>query len=225
MHFDVGHHITSRLVPRSVQPEKRMDLATTEAAKAGSVKDGCSSPPVPTRSSSPPSGKENSGSARHMLDVDGLPKLGPVKTLTYDELYVSAKPSSCQVPPALASCSRASLAFQNACEDKMLISAIAANGVPGNAPQARASPAPPANGKPTSSQETHEKEAPASDTKSAAPAVNDSRNIVRRKLTGYVGFANLPNQWHRKSVRKGFNFNVMVVGKHRSIVLRRGASC
>jgi septin 7 len=35
---------------------------------------------------------------------------------------------------------------------------------------------------------------------------------VRRKLTGYVGFANLPNQWHRKSVRKGFNFNVMVVG-------------
>lgn len=44
------------------------------------------------------------------------------------------------------------------------------------------------------------------------PIVNDSKNIVRRKLTGYVGFANLPNQWHRKSVRKGFNFNVMVVG-------------
>lgn len=39
------------------------------------------------------------------------------------------------------------------------------------------------------------------------------KNIVRRKLTGYVGFANLPNQWHRKSVRKGFNFNVMVVGR------------
>ncbi|CAI4214871.1 unnamed protein product [Parascedosporium putredinis] len=44
-------------------------------------------------------------------------------------------------------------------------------------------------------------------------AVNDPRNVVRRKLTGYVGFANLPNQWHRKSVRKGFNFNVMVVGE------------
>jgi septin 7 len=42
--------------------------------------------------------------------------------------------------------------------------------------------------------------------------INESKNIVRRKLTGYVGFANLPNQWHRKSVRKGFNFNVMVVG-------------
>lgn len=45
------------------------------------------------------------------------------------------------------------------------------------------------------------------------PAVPQAANVVRRKLTGYVGFANLPNQWHRKSVRKGFNFNVMVVGK------------
>lgn len=51
------------------------------------------------------------------------------------------------------------------------------------------------------------------DPKAAAQAATDMRNIVRRKLTGYVGFANLPNQWHRKSVRKGFNFNVMVVGK------------
>lgn len=51
------------------------------------------------------------------------------------------------------------------------------------------------------------------DPKAAAAAAQDMRNIVRRKLTGFVGFANLPNQWHRKSVRKGFNFNVMVVGK------------
>ena len=36
--------------------------------------------------------------------------------------------------------------------------------------------------------------------------------IVRKKLTGYVGFANLPNQVHRKSVRKGFQFTCMVVG-------------
>lgn len=50
------------------------------------------------------------------------------------------------------------------------------------------------------------------DVPTSAP-VQDNRNIVRRKLTGYVGFANLPNQWHRKSVRKGFNFNVMVVGE------------
>lgn len=37
--------------------------------------------------------------------------------------------------------------------------------------------------------------------------------LVRRKLTGYVGFANLPNQWHRKSIKKGFNLNIMVVGE------------
>lgn len=53
------------------------------------------------------------------------------------------------------------------------------------------------------------------DPKAAAQAASDMRNVVRRKLTGYVGFANLPNQWHRKSVRKGFNFNVMVVGRYR----------
>lgn len=53
------------------------------------------------------------------------------------------------------------------------------------------------------------------DPKAAAAAANDMRNVVRRKLTGYVGFANLPNQWHRKSVRKGFSFNVMVVGEIR----------
>ncbi len=36
---------------------------------------------------------------------------------------------------------------------------------------------------------------------------------ARKKLTGYVGFANLPNQVHRKSVRKGFSFTAMVVGE------------
>ena len=29
----------------------------------------------------------------------------------------------------------------------------------------------------------------------------------------YVGFANLPNQVHRKSVKKGFEFTLMVVGE------------
>ncbi|PWN54147.1 putative cell division control protein CDC3 [Violaceomyces palustris] len=37
--------------------------------------------------------------------------------------------------------------------------------------------------------------------------------LARKKLMGYVGFANLPNQVHRKSVRKGFNFTAMVVGE------------
>jgi len=34
-----------------------------------------------------------------------------------------------------------------------------------------------------------------------------------RQLDGYVGFANLPNQVHRKSVKKGFEFTLMVVGR------------
>lgn len=33
-------------------------------------------------------------------------------------------------------------------------------------------------------------------------------------MANYVGFANLPNQVHRKSVKKGFEFTLMVVGKH-----------
>ncbi|KAL1920835.1 uncharacterized protein VTP21DRAFT_11470 [Calcarisporiella thermophila] len=37
--------------------------------------------------------------------------------------------------------------------------------------------------------------------------------VLRKKLQGYVGFANLPNQVHRKSVKKGFQFTVMVVGE------------
>ena len=88
-------------------------------------------------------------------------------------------------------------------------------------PQPRASPAPVPNGKPAS---PYVKESnpmgtgaaqtvSSKDPKAAAQAASDMRNVVRRKLTGYVGFANLPNQWHRKSVRKGFSFNVMVVGK------------
>jgi septin family protein len=29
----------------------------------------------------------------------------------------------------------------------------------------------------------------------------------------YVGFANLPEQVHRKAIKRGFDFTVMVVGK------------
>ena len=78
------------------------------------------------------------------------------------------------------------------------------------------SPPPPARAPPTSpemngsaSYTNGTPAVPEKDTKSSQQSL---ANIVRRKLTGYVGFANLPNQWHRKSVRKGFNFNVMVVG-------------
>jgi len=92
-----------------------------------------------------------------------------------------------------------------------VFSYVASNGPVREAPSRGASPQQNIpNGKPSSP------EIPTtvahSDPKVAAQQANDMRNIVRRKLTGYVGFANLPNQWHRKSVRKGFNFNVMVVG-------------
>ena len=106
-------------------------------------------------------------------------------------------------------------------------SSIATNGPLPQAP--RQSPAPQSgppvpNGKPTSpynertvpmspTQQIASQTVSSKDPKAAAQAASDMRNVVRRKLTGYVGFANLPNQWHRKSVRKGFNFNVMVVGK------------
>lgn len=51
-------------------------------------------------------------------------------------------------------------------------------------------------------------------TPAAVPAhVPASPSPARRKLSGYVGFANLPNQVHRKSVRKGFTFTCMVVGE------------
>jgi hypothetical protein len=85
---------------------------------------------------------------------------------------------------------------------RLLIVSADPNGAP-----ARATPSP--NGKPDEIPATEEVPIP---NKAKAPSANDLRNVVRRKLTGYVGFANLPNQWHRKSVRKGFNFNVMVVG-------------
>ena len=32
-------------------------------------------------------------------------------------------------------------------------------------------------------------------------------------MEGYVGFANLPNQVFRKSVKKGFEFTIMVAGR------------
>ena len=45
-----------------------------------------------------------------------------------------------------------------------------------------------------------------SDTKSYSSLTQDT--------SGYVGFANLPNQVHRKSVKKGFEFTLMVAGKN-----------
>lgn len=42
----------------------------------------------------------------------------------------------------------------------------------------------------------------------------DNRNgDSTKELDGYVGFANLPNQVYRKSVKRGFDFTLMVVGE------------
>lgn len=38
----------------------------------------------------------------------------------------------------------------------------------------------------------------------------------QKNLEGYVGFASLPNQVYRKSVKRGFEFTLMVVGKNTS---------
>lgn len=92
---------------------------------------------------------------------------------------------------------------------------IASNGAPVDTPPEIPS------GKPASpvDQSAFQSQEPSSNAPVTALSggVIENKNIVRRKLTGYVGFANLPNQWHRKSVRKGFNFNVMVVGKCRQL--------
>lgn len=46
--------------------------------------------------------------------------------------------------------------------------------------------------------------------------------VVKKTLQGYVGFANLPNQVHRKSIKKGFNFTLMVVGTFLHLVIMGG---
>ncbi|KAI8389292.1 Septin-domain-containing protein [Blakeslea trispora] len=45
------------------------------------------------------------------------------------------------------------------------------------------------------------------------PIASTGITVIRKKLQGYVGFANLPNQVHRKSVKTGFQFTCMVVGE------------
>ncbi|KAB5572467.1 septin [Coniochaeta sp. 2T2.1] len=138
---------------------------------------------------------------KSMLDVDEAPKIPAANPMTYDELYVE--------PLVERSPTAATRALDIAKYWKT------ANG--SSSPPTRASPTPQApNGAPPpvpQASESREIDPNYNATAPIVPVINDNRNIVRRKLTGYVGFANLPNQWHRKSVRKGFNFNVMVVGE------------
>jgi len=55
---------------------------------------------------------------------------------------------------------------------------------------------------------------------SSSSATNGTSNTTltpvlakTKTLDGYVGFANLPNQVYRKAVKKGFEFNLMVIGE------------
>ena len=43
--------------------------------------------------------------------------------------------------------------------------------------------------------------------------INENVILKSRNLDGYVGFVNLPNQVYRKSVKKGFDFTLMVIGE------------
>ena len=102
MQADTAHSTKART--RSVQLEKSIAIAAGGPVKPESIRD-FTIPPVPAaRSSSLPSGKENNGSIRHyrsMLDVEGPPKLGPVKTFNYDELYVDNAKQPSSPPPQL----------------------------------------------------------------------------------------------------------------------------
>ncbi|KAK4165917.1 Septin-domain-containing protein [Cladorrhinum sp. PSN259] len=200
MHFATMVHNATKGRTKSVQFEKSMvSLDTNDGASSG---DGASSPPVPgVRTSSLPMGgdnKENINMAtirhyRSMLDIEEPPRLPIAKPMSYDELYPKPNdPLTVHKHPRRRPFVDTSM------------------GIPTSPPPpSRPSPIPGHSSSPGSDSI----EGPSDFLPAAPPAMNDDRNIVRRKLTGYVGFANLPNQWHRKSVRKGFNFNVMVVGE------------
>ncbi|KAJ2794673.1 Cell division control protein 3 [Coemansia guatemalensis] len=53
-------------------------------------------------------------------------------------------------------------------------------------------------------------------TATQGPAIgggNGGAGAAKKKMNGYVGFSNYPNQQHRRSIKRGFNFTLMVVGE------------
>ncbi|KAK4155810.1 Septin-domain-containing protein [Chaetomidium leptoderma] len=204
MHFAaMVHHATAKVRPRSMQFD-RSPIAPEPKGRRAASRDTPTHAPAPgTRTSSLPLTNSRQQYTetpirhyRSMLNVEPVPKLPLAKPLSYGELYQN------DLEPVVAR--KAPL--------RRPLDSHAANGIPTNFPSPTMAGAVP-HLKPSSSGSEVSPQAP-SDLMPVAPsALSDNRNIVRRKLTGYVGFANLPNQWHRKSVRKGFNFNVMVVGE------------
>ncbi|KAK3906278.1 Septin-domain-containing protein [Staphylotrichum tortipilum] len=201
MHFSaLVQQAATRVRPKSMQFDRAVTPDNSNH-RAASRDRAPHYPPAGTRTSSLPTTHTRhytdipTRPYRSMLHVERAPKLPMTKPLSYGELYPLAP------EPVVELRAPSTVSFYNA------------NGIPTNflPPTATAPAVPQVN--PTASVSDISRLAP-SDSMAAVPqSLSDNRNIVRRKLTGYVGFANLPNQWHRKSVRKGFNFNVMVVGE------------
>ncbi|KAF4989462.1 hypothetical protein FDECE_14717 [Fusarium decemcellulare] len=187
MPFDLVEHIKART--RSVQFDRNVLDTTVVVAGERSSKSSYDS----KRATSLPVGRQVESPSHHlaavrhyrsMLDVDSR---GPfLQPLTFDEPLGKTAYSD---PP------KPSTRDGRAIAGRLSLGRGQERASPGSESPALAPSASPPN------------------VPSQPPPAADNRNIVRRKLTGYVGFANLPNQWHRKSVRKGFNFNVMVVGE------------
>ncbi|KAL2200511.1 Septin-domain-containing protein [Corynascus similis CBS 632.67] len=204
MHFStMVQNATARVRPRSLQFDRSPLAPDVKSRRSASRDTGTLSlSPAPgLRTSSLPLTNEKQyihAPVRHhrsMVDMELAPRLPLAQPLSYGELYPKVSEPS---PRKDNTIPRAPI--------------DTSNGITTNIPSpTMAAPLPPV--KPSSSGSEVSRQAPSDSVAAAPPAMSDNRNIVRRKLTGYVGFANLPNQWHRKSVRKGFNFNVMVVGE------------
>ncbi|EPE02523.1 cell division control protein 3 [Ophiostoma piceae UAMH 11346] len=243
MHFDLGSHVKSRSRSAQLEKtlmnmatlgsisfkDGKRSLRTLSASRSGNlplVENTTITNIAHGQGESSVSGTSTPGSTREsiretirgsfrgslrggraaMLEVeDMVPRLSPVRLMTYEELYVKPEPEPEPEPvpvpevfdePEAEESEEESEDEENEEGDDTVVQeeapkpqvTFSSNGSAASPPPAAVAPATPS-------------------------AVSESRNIVRRKLTGYVGFANLPNQWHRKSVRKGFNFNVMVVGE------------
>ncbi|CEP64120.1 septin CDC3 LALA0_S10e02850g [Lachancea lanzarotensis] len=70
-------------------------------------------------------------------------------------------------------------------------------------------------GKPTAELETEvesEQDANQQQTGQQLPQQTGIK-VLHHRVSGYVGFANLPKQWHRKSIRRGFSLNLLCVGQ------------
>ncbi|KIL93585.1 hypothetical protein FAVG1_03567 [Fusarium avenaceum] len=156
---------------------------------------------------SPPSSPRPS-TVRHyrsMLDVEAQdpPTLSPMQPMSFDELYIDAVPNE-----TIANFSAQHGKYDPKDMSRKELSRSDCRHTSSHYSTSQAPPPSPGSESPALAPSASPVNVP-----SQPPPTTDNRNIVRRKLTGYVGFANLPNQWHRKSVRKGFNFNVMVVGE------------